>query len=139
MTSTTTKSIAKIGTIEKASKDATAKRAIKAQAVVPNPCGCGCGGFTKTSRAEFVTGHDAVLKGRLLKRYDGGDTEAGRTLVARGWATEEGLVATGDQSLDESERKAATRDAKIAGLDRQIVALVARRDAVAAEAETAND
>lgn len=134
MTSTTTKSIAAIGKSEKASKDATAKRAIKAAIVQPNPCGCGCGGFTKTSRAEFVTGHDAKLRGVLLSKYDGGDTQAGRTLVARGWATEEGLVARGDKSLDANERKAATRDARIARLDAQIAALVAKRDAVAAEA-----
>ncbi len=140
MTSTTSNTTIKaVGKSEAASVKATAKRAVKAAIVVPNPCGCGCGGFTKTSRAEFVTGHDAVLKGRLLRQYDGGDTGAGRTLVARGWATEEGLVARGDKSLDAGEKRAATRDAKIARLDAQIAALVARRDAVAAETEPVND
>lgn len=132
MTSTTSKSIAAIGKSEAASVKATERKAMKAAKADPKLCECGCDATTKGG--DFLPGHDAKLRGVLLSKYDGGDTEAGRTLVVRGWATEEGLVARGDRSLDADEKRAATRDARIARLDAQIAALVAKRDAVAAEA-----
>ncbi len=107
-------------------------RAFKAAKADPKLCECGCNATTKDG--ELLPGHDARHKGALLRKYDGGDTEAGRTLVARGWATEEGLVACGDRSLDADEKRAATRDVKITRLDAQITALQAKRDAIAAEA-----
>lgn len=133
MTSTTSKSVKAIGKSEAALDKATQRRAVKAAKAELKICECGCDATTKGG--DFLPGHDAKLRGVLLSKYDGGDTEAGRALVRRGWATEEGLVARGDRSLDAGERKAATRDAKIARLDRQIAALVARRETIAAEAE----
>jgi hypothetical protein len=37
-------------------------------------CACGCGGHP--SRGEFLPGHDAKLRGKLLTRIDDGDEKA---------------------------------------------------------------
>lgn len=46
-------------------------------------CECGCGGQTRGGR--FQPGHDAKLKGSLLRRAAGGDTAATEELRRRGW------------------------------------------------------
>lgn len=46
-------------------------------------CECGCGGQTRGGR--FQPGHDAKLKGSLLRRAAGGETAAQEELRRRGW------------------------------------------------------
>lgn len=49
----------------------------------PRLCLCGCGGMTRGGR--FLPGHDAKLKGRLLRRLADGDEAAMDELTALGW------------------------------------------------------
>lgn len=50
-------------------------------AAEPKACGCGCGEMTRGG--DFLPGHDARFRGRLLKAIDGGDESAIATLLAR--------------------------------------------------------
>lgn len=46
-------------------------------------CLCGCGSVTKGGK--FAPGHDARLKGRLIRAHRSGDTTAQQQLVELGW------------------------------------------------------
>ncbi len=47
----------------------------------PKPCGCGCGEMTRGG--DFLPGHDARFRGRLLTAIDAGDESAIEALLAR--------------------------------------------------------
>lgn len=66
------------------SKPAEPKPEVKTEAKpVPTNCRCGCGAPTITAKAQFVSGHDARLAGRLGRALaDGTATDEDRTLVA---------------------------------------------------------
>jgi len=68
-------------------------------------CLCGCQQPVAPKRM-YRAGHDMVVKSRLLRQFDAGDTEAGADLVARGWKTQE--------QLDTRKAKAEARAAKAA-------------------------
>jgi hypothetical protein len=49
----------------------------------PQDCGCGCGG--KTGGGRFLPGHDAKLKGRLIREARDGNKPAVKALKDLGW------------------------------------------------------
>lgn len=66
-----------------ATKSATKSKQAPAKATKPTeeklsrpPCMCGCGGFPKGKRAHFVPGHDARLRGILLRANLATDEDA---------------------------------------------------------------
>ncbi len=73
-------------------------------------CLCGCQQPVAPKRM-YRAGHDMVVKSRLLKQFDAGDTEAGADLVARGWKTQEQLDNR-KAKADVKAAKAAARDAE---------------------------
>lgn len=99
----------------------------------PKRCECGCG--RTTSGGTWAPGHDAVRKGELLRRFDSGDTKAGEELVRRAWRTEVQLAARSDRSLDANERRAMSRDARLAALVARRDTLQTQIDAITAEGE----
>jgi hypothetical protein len=103
--------------------------AIEAAADEPRSCGCGCGAVLTSKKARFVVGHDARYKGALLRAYDAGGEDAGRTLVANGWKTEADLAARKEKGIASGASKAEWLSARIGKLE-------AKRDALNAEIAT---
>lgn len=66
------------------SRSTKASPAVSRPAPVHGPalCQCGCGGAV---RRRFLPGHDAKLKGTLLRAARGGDSSARDELVRLGW------------------------------------------------------
>jgi hypothetical protein len=55
-------------------------------AIPAGKCKCGCGAAVNLT---FKQGHDATLKGRLLRDWAAGDRDAGKLLLAKRWSTVE--------------------------------------------------
>lgn len=67
-------------------KRARRQSAPKVETKEPRPCECQCGGFVVGKKARFKVGHDAKLKGALLKYARGGSSVAIAELDRLGWA-----------------------------------------------------
>ncbi len=91
----------------KATKPAAAEQAPAER--VEKRCSCGCNAVVNPKRS-FKPGHDARYKSALLNRFDAGDAEAGKTLMERGWKSEEQLADRRTKAAD----KAAKAEAKAA-------------------------
>ena len=89
----------------------------------PKACGCGCGDLTRGG--DFLPGHDARYRGRMLKAIDAGDESAIGALVARPTllhgATEASLLAR----LGSEQRKKDAQVARVA--DREQTKVEARK------------
>lgn len=51
----------------------------------PKTCACGCGGVPRGKKSQYLQGHDAKHKSKLMKAMKDGDTEAKRVLEEKGW------------------------------------------------------
>lgn len=72
-------------------------------ASVSQQCGCGCG--ADVSR-EFLPGHDAKLKSRLVNEALEGSTEAEAQLRERGWMAHLDLARASQAAKREKEKDA---------------------------------
>lgn len=90
-----------------------------AEQVELHKCACGCGLEVKP-KSTYRMGHDAKLKGELLRQLDAGSEEAGVRLMSLGWKSNDELEARRDKAEAKAEAKAqreAARSAKAAGAD----------------------
>lgn len=88
-----------------------------------NPCMCGCGGET---RSRFQPGHDARLKGRLVRTYrEGGrDAEAAKVvLLDLGWGR---YIGIDQPKVEHLPRERAPRIVTEEDLARKQAAIEAR-------------
>ena len=89
----------------------------------PKPCADGCGAMTRGG--DFLPGHDARHKGRLLTAARSGDAAARAELLERGWATEES-IDNAKARLSETERtkrRVAKLEAKAERLRAELAAV----------------
>ena len=95
------------------------------QAEVPI-CMCGC--EQPTRGGEFLPGHDARLKSRLLSAARGGDVQARAKLLERGWATEESIdsVPAKASEAEREERRRARLQAKAERLRLELASVEAQ-------------
>lgn len=70
--------------IDKASKTSKSKPVVEERE--PRFCECECGGFVVGKKARFKVGHDAKLKGELLRLAREGDAQAVERLQKLGWS-----------------------------------------------------
>jgi len=80
----------------------SAKPAKPNETKVQRECACGCGETTRGGR--FKPGHDARLRGQLLKGHDAGDATATEALIEHGWFTA--------HDLDDRKAMGAVSDAE---------------------------
>lgn len=76
----------KLAALEAVEKGTTMKQTKQQNTTTKEPqdCGCGCGG--KTGGGKFLPGHDAKLKGRLIREAREGNKKAIASLKDLGWA-----------------------------------------------------
>lgn len=86
-------------------------------------CLCGCGEDVNPGRL-FRSGHDQRLRGKLLRRFDEGDEEAGKQLVAMDWYSREELE---DRRTAEELRRKRMKARQVARAERRKELVQARK------------
>jgi hypothetical protein len=109
--------------VENSTKAVNAKtrKSAKAEAKAQlNPlCLCGCGRHVVTPKARFISGDDAVLKGRLLREFDEGNEASGLRLIELGWFTNDSLEARADKREAKVRAKAREEKAALAKAEKE--------------------